>query len=319
MSNTIMVLDYPENIKRIAMFLESIEGAVQRQVLIEANIMEVSLNDNFQAGINWGFIQSLPQMSNVQWGVADDGSSTWTGYPGSTGSSSDSGQGSDGDSQSIPNMPTIRPFSGVFRIGFPGQNILLTDIIEALSTQGDVNILSNPRVSTLNNQPAIIKVAREDVYFQTIRSSTYGESTTETNVNFLTVGIVLSVTPQISSDGIITMTIHPSITEKVGEQISMLGDSVPIVNVRETETVARVSDEQTIVIGGLMQNKILESVVGLPILKDLPLIGVLFKHVSRVKRKTELVIMLTPRILNEDKINTMSSLEHKKFNETGAF
>jgi general secretion pathway protein D len=112
------------------------------------------------------------------------------------------------------------------------------------------------------------------------------------------------------------MTIHPSITEKVGEKISMLGDSVPIVNVRETETVARVRDEQTIVIGGLMQDKTIESIVGLPILKDIPLIGLLFKHINRVKRKTELVIMLTPRILTEEKINTISTLEGNKFNES---
>jgi MSHA biogenesis protein MshL len=309
-SNSVLVIDYPLYIDRIAEFLDAVNGTVQRQVLIEASIMEITLTDQYEAGINWGFIQGLPQMSNFQWGIADDGTSSWVGYPGSAG-----GGESGSESQAIPNQPTIRPFSGIFRIGMPGQAILLNDIMEALSTQGDVNILSNPRISTLNNQPAIIKVAREDVYFQTIRSTTYGESTTETNVNFLTVGIVLSVTPQISSDGIITMTIHPSITEKAGEKTSLLGDSVPIIDVRETETVARVSNEQTIVIGGLMQDKITEDVVGLPIISDIPYLGRLFKHTKREKRKTELVIMLTPRILSGEHIDEIAVSEKSRFEE----
>lgn len=113
------------------------------------------------------------------------------------------------------------------------------------------------------------------------------------------------------------MTIHPSITEKIGEKTSSLGDSVPIVNVRETETVARVRDDQTIVIGGLMQDKIIESTVGMPILKDLPVIGKLFKHTDRIKRKAELVIMLTPRILNDDRIDQISALENDRFKKSG--
>ncbi len=316
-SNSIIVMDYPLYVDRITGFLKAIEETVQRQVLIEASIMEVTLSDQYQAGINWGFIQSLPQMSNFQWGIADDGTSSWTGYPGSNSSSSNTSSSTNKNTQAIPNLPTIRPFSGVFRIGSPGQIIRLSDIMEVLSTQGDVNILSNPRISTLNNQPAIIKVAREDVYFQTIRYTTYGESTTESNVSFLTVGIVLSVTPQISSDGIITMTIHPSITEKAGEKTSLLGDSVPIIDVRETETVARVRNEQTILIGGLMQDKTTEDVVGLPVLRDIPYLGRLFKHVKREKRKTELVIMLTPRILTDEHIDAIAVSGRERFEELG--
>jgi type II secretory pathway component GspD/PulD (secretin) len=201
----------------------------------------------------------------------------------------------------------------VFSIGKQGQSILMTDIVEALSTQGNVNILSKPRIATLNNQPAIIKVAREDVYFQTSRTTTFGETTTETNVNFLTVGIVLSVTPQISGDGIITMTIHPSITEKTGERTSIIGDSVPIIDVRETETVARVRNNQTVLIGGLLQDKVTENTLGLPILKDIPYLGKLFTHINRETTKTELVIMLTPRIVNDEAMQSITAQEINKF------
>jgi len=315
-SNSIIVVDYPLYIQRIADFLDAIEGAVQRQVIIEASIMEVSLDDRFEAGINWQVIQNLPNMSNFQWGLASRGATPWLGYSG--GQEEDTGGnggGVGGDTTQIPGRTTIRPFSGLLSIGTMNQAIRLTDVMEALSTQGDVDILSNPRVSTLNNQPAIIKVATEDVYFQTIRTTTAAESTTESTVNFLTVGIVLSVTPQISADGIITMTIHPSITEKAGEKQSSQGDSVPIINVRETETVARVRNNQTILIGGLMQDKVTETVVGVPVLRDLPFLGKLFRHVTREKVKKELVIMLTPRILTGETIEAISSLEVERIDK----
>ena len=110
----------------------------------------------------------------------------------------------------------VKPFGGIFRIGGADQTVSLNDIMEALSTQGDVNIISSPKISTLNNQPAIIKVAREDPYFQTTQTTVYGQSDTTTEVNFISIGVVLAVTPQIGSDGTIILSIHPSVTDKVG-------------------------------------------------------------------------------------------------------
>jgi len=314
-SNSILVTDYPRNLKKIGNYIAAIQGAVQRQVIIEASIVEVTLDDQYQTGINWEVIQGLPQMKNFQWGLASRGATPYLGYPGS--SSSDSGtSGGTGDSNDstiqIPGRFNLRPFSGVFSIGAEGQVIALSDIAEALSTQGSINILSNPRITTLNNQPAIIKVAREDVYFQTTRSSTVSETNTETSVKFMTIGIVLSVTPQISASGIITMNIHPSITEKAGEKLSVSGDSVPVIDVRETDTVARVRNNETVLIGGLMQDKKTESVIGVPVLKDLPYLGRLFTHVTRETKKTELVILLTPRILTEENMQAFSTTERER-------
>jgi MSHA biogenesis protein MshL len=310
-SNTILVKDYPAQIRRIAEYLELLTGSVQRQVLIEAQIVEVFRDDTFQAGIDWGYIQSLPQMSNLSWGLATKGASPWLGYTGSSNTNQGSGgsSGSNTQVQSIPGSLTVKPFGGVFRIGGPDQIVALNDIIEALSTQGDVNIISSPKISTLNNQPAIIKVAREDPYFQTTQTTVYGQSDTTTQVNFISIGVVLAVTPQIGTDGTITLTIHPSVTDKVGEAVSVQGDKVPIVDVRETDTVVRVNDRQTILFAGLMQNKVMENVIAVPLVSEIPWLGYLFKHTSREVRKTELVVMLTPKIVTSENIREMAAPE----------
>jgi MSHA biogenesis protein MshL len=310
-SNTILVKDYPAQIRRIAEYLELVTGSVQRQVLIEAQIVEVFLDDTFQAGIDWGYIQSLPQMSNLSWGLASKGVSPWLGYTGSTNTSQGSSGGSSSNTQvqSIPGSILVKPFGGVFRIGGPDQIVALNDIVEALSTQGDVNIISSPKISTLNNQPAIIKVAREDPYFQTTQTTVYGQSDTTTQVNFISIGVILAVTPQIGADGTITLTIHPSVTDKVGEATSVQGDKVPIVDVRETDTVVRVNNRETILFAGLMQNKTTENVIAVPLLSEIPWLGYLFKHTSREVRKTELVVMLTPKIVTNENMREIAAPE----------
>ena len=315
-SNTIVVDDYPRSLKKMAEFIASIEQEAQRQVVIEANIIEVLLDKKNESGINWDFIQTLPQMKNFVWGLAGRGISDWTGYPGKTDSGDSSDSSGTADTQAIPGkIRTIRPFSGVFTLGMPGQQIVLTDIMKALSTQGETRLLSSPRISTLNNQPAIIKIAQEDVYFETTRSTTYGETNTETRANFLTVGIVMSVVPQISPDGIITMTIHPSITEKAGEKKSPTGDTVPVVNVRETETVARTPNNQTVLIGGLIQDKIYDDTTGLPVLMHIPYLGKLFRFDKKETKRTELVIMLTPRIITEQDMEQLADSAKQKLEQ----
>ena len=235
-SNTVLVKDYPAQIRKIAEYLEQVTGSVQRQVLIETQIIEVFLQDSFQAGIDWGYIQSLPQMSNLSWGLATNGASPWVGYPGSTNQGSSGGSGSSEQTQSIPGAWMVKPFGGVFRIGGPDQIVALNDIIEALSTQGDVNIISSPKISTLNNQPAIIKVAREDPYFQTTRQTVvYGESNTTTEVNFISIGVVAAVTPTVGRQTALLLSpFIPVLLIRWGEATSVQGDKVPIVDVRST-------------------------------------------------------------------------------------
>jgi type II secretory pathway component GspD/PulD (secretin) len=212
----------------------------------------------------------------------------------------------------IPGVFNIMPFGGLFRIGAAYTDVLLSDIVEALSEQGTVNILSSPRVSTLNNQPAIIKVAREDVFFETSRVTNTQESRTDINAQYITIGIILSVTPQISADGVIMMNIHPTITEKVAEKTSSIGDTAPVIDVRETDTVVQCKDRETIVIAGLMQDKATAVDTSLPFMRDLPYFGKFFRHTTQEKKKTELVIMLTPTLITGNRMEEISTSDAER-------
>ncbi len=257
MAGLIFATDFRRNLDTIATYLEMVQNAVNRQVVIEARIIEVKLNDDFQAGIDWSAI--------------------------------------------VGNLTLTQAF-GAARSGFTMQ---ATDgnysaLIQALNQRGTVNVLSSPTVATLNNQPAIMRVGTQDVFFTTTTQVDPRTGTiiqTATTPNTINVGVVLDVTPQISGDGIITMNIHPTITERTGQATSPDGSSVPIVDVRESDTVVRVAEGETIVISGLISDRTLEAETRVPVLGSLPLIGNLFRKVSRENRKTDLVILLTPRIL----------------------
>ncbi len=261
-SGLILATDFPQNLSKMAEFLERVEGSVQRQVMITAKIIEVTLFDEYEMGLNWAAvtIRDFPIVSQ-----------------------------------------SINPPTKIFQIGISDHDF--SALLDAISKQGKVNILSSPQVSTLNNQPAIIKVARDDVYWEREFAYGYGDTTTAgqgflgfSKPRWITIGILLGVTPQISPDGLITMNIHPSVTEKVGESESPEGDVAPILDVRETNTVVKVKDGQTVVIAGLMQEREKREVTGVPFFEKVPFLGSLFRKTLEEKKKTELVIMLTPEV-----------------------
>ena len=290
-TGVIWVTDFPGNLNRIASFLELLEGTSQRQVTIQAKIMEVVLSEENREGINWKVIQRLPRSINLAWGLTDK--SGTTGFPGGPGGYITEG----GASINTPGTFKVNPFGGIFAIGPAGTDILLSDIIEAISEQGDLKILSSPTISTLNNQKAIIRVANQDVFFITGAVATQSTVTQTVQPMTIDVGIILDVTPQIADDGTIMMNIHPSITEKNGEKASPDGKTTfPLVSVRETDTTVRVKDGQTIIIAGLMQEKKEQTRIGVPGLKSMPFIGGLFRHKVETKRNVELVIMITPTL-----------------------
>ncbi len=305
-TGVIMATDYPLNLNKAAMLLESVEGSSQRQVSIQAKIFEVILTDEYKKGINWKAIQNLPGFINVAWGLSDKTGTI--GYPGgekgyflSTSSSGTLAQ------VPLPGHYRIAPFGGMFMFGPRGTDVLLSDIMQAIQEQGDVKVLSSPTISTLNNQKAIIRVGNQDVFFIS------GTVATQTNVTqiiqpmTIDVGIILDVTPQIAEDGTIIMNIHPSITEKTGEKDSPDGKTkFPLLSVRETDTTAKVMDGQTIIIAGLMQEKKEEAYTGFPVLQSLPILGGLFRYRTEVKRNSELVIMITPTLQVGRKVEEFS-------------
>ncbi len=302
-TGVVWVTDYPVNLNRIASFLEAMEGSSQRQVTIQAKIMEVVLSEEYREGVDWRVIQGLPRSTNLAWGLTNKAGTT--GFPGgSTGFL----VGEGGTSIATPGTFKVKPFGGIFAIGPGGTDILLSDIIEAISEQGNVKILSSPTISTLNNQKAIIRVANQDVFFITGAVATQTTVTQTVQPVTIDVGIILDVTPQIADDGAIIMNIHPSITEKTGEKASPDGRTTfPLLSVREADTTVRVKDGQTIIIAGLMQERKDENEIGVPGLKSVPFLGGLFRHKTETKRNTELVIMITPTLQVGKKVEELTN------------
>jgi len=295
-SANILVTDLPKFLDRIAGFLESVEGSVQRQVIIDAKIVEVTLTDEYKFGLDWaaifraigkGFLAAAE--ARVTKGLLE-------------------AQGL-GEFAMTPQQ--------AFQIGTL-RALNIDTVLEAMSKQGALNILSSPRVSTLNNQPAVIKAGTDEVFFDT--RVTAGTLTTPETRTFtprtVTVGVVLGVTPQIGPDGTIAMHVHPIVTEKQGTAKSPLGDTFPILNVRETNTVVRVKEGQVLVIAGLIQEKRASDQTGMPFLGSIPGIGFLFRQDTKEKRKTELVILLTPTVLVGKKINEIAGRDLERLRKT---
>lgn len=281
MAGVVFVTDYPDNIERVRAFLGDIERAVRRQVMIQAHIIEVSLDDNYSLGLNWNLI---------------------LGY--------EAGKGQIDLSQSLIGVPS-GDFHGKYVITRADKHF--ETIIDAMKRQGQTNILSSPKISTMNNQKAVIKLTTREVSWI---SNTIFNAEGKVLVNYTTpqvdeVGIFLDVTPYISDDGLITMQIHPSISEVTKTSLSPdKNSSKPVIDMREIDTMVTVRNGQTIVIAGLIVDKIMESRRSLPVLGNIPVIGNLFSNTTQDKKKAELVILLTPFILDEKTVEDITK-EHK--------
>lgn len=258
----LQVSDRGSRLDLVEQYLDTVMMRATRQVQIEAKIVEVELRDEFSAGINWRAVFGS---------LANSGTISQTLAPATTGG-----------------------FTLALNIGD------FSALLNAFATQGKVNVLSSPRVTAMNNEPAIMRIGTQDVFFVTttqVNPDTGQILQSSVTPQSLTEGVVLSVTPQISADGMVHMSINPSVTERTGQATSRLGDTVPIVSVRETDTLVRVRQGDTIVIAGLMQDRTTEDTAKVPLLGDVPVVGNLFKRTERRRTKTDLVILLTPTVL----------------------
>jgi len=291
-ASVVMVMDYPKNIKNIARFLETIEGTIQRQVVIEVKVIEVTLTEDTQEGINWAAINTKWLGGGFALNIEQALVAPQTRYF---------------------NIPRIYDAYDPANFSVPGNYFRFgvakgkfDAFIDLLKTKHNIKFISSPQISTLNNQRAVIKVAQDDVYFE--YSSTTGTTATTAGytTKFVTVGLILDVTPQIDSHGNIIMNIHPVLTDKVAQvEMPVTAESkaegsksyVPVLAVREVDTVVKAREGDTIIIGGLIQDKSDRSDVGVSGISDVPLIGRLFKSKKTQTNKTELVIFLTPKIV----------------------
>jgi MSHA biogenesis protein MshL len=290
-SGTAVVKALPHELSDVEHFLEQAQRSLQQQVFIEAKILEVKLAEGYANGIRWdtfggGYNGSLETSDNKVVGGVESA-----------------------DFSSLVNQ-NVDLIGGVFSLGANFTDF--NGVLQLLRLQGDVQVLSSPRISTLNNQKAVIKVGSDEFFVTDISSTTTTTSTATSDTPDVTLtpffsGIALDVTPQISKGGEVILHVHPSISEVV-EKVKDIGLgeetlSLPLAfsTIRETDSIVRARSGQVVVIGGLMQDSFREEVSSIPILGDIPWIGELLfsQHVQR-QVKSELVILLKPHVVTLD-------------------
>lgn len=281
---------YPKELKAVREFLSQSETHLKRQVVLEARILEVALNEGYEQGVDWSGL-----------------SASWDGNKGITGG------GSAAPSQ-LPTTPN-QIFSALgggagFKISDGNFNVA----VNLLKTQGDVNTLSSPRVTATNNQKAVIKVGTDEYFVTnastTITTNSSGVSDKTPNVELTPFfsGIALDVTPQIDEEGKVLLHIHPSVidTEEQNKVIDMgtTGGKLELPlaksSIRESDTVVQANNGDIIVIGGLMKTDKQEIVSKVPLLGDIPWIGEAFTNRRESTKKVELVILLKPTVVEKD-------------------
>lgn len=187
----------------------------------------------------------------------------------------------------------------------------LPGLLSALANQGTVNVMASPTVIAMNNEPAIMRVGTQDVFFKTTTQTdaVTGRTLHTTEPQAITEGVVLSVTPQIAGDGMINMSIMPTLTERTGQATSRSGETAPILSVREANTLVRVHDKDTIAVAGLMDQGLRVEVTRVPFFGDLPGVGKMFRGEKASRRKTDLIILLTPTILTPARVAQAAASE----------
>ncbi len=294
----VVVRAMPGELRDVRGYLGAAQDNLQRQVVLEAKILEVRLSESNETGINWA---ALGDGANGDAVIAGQGSLS----QGSTDVLTDSGAFDPTSITSPGGAGGAFDFGGIFAIGARANDFAA--LIRLLDTQGDVQVLSSPRVSTLNNQKAVIKVGTDEFFVTDIETDT--DTTAATSTRSVDVdltpffsGIALDVTPQISRSGNITLHVHPTVSEVTDQQknITFAGQeqSLPLAvsQVRESDSVVRAEDGQVIVIGGLMQDQATRNRAQPGGLGDLPLVGGLFRQKADSSSRSELVILLRPMI-----------------------
>ena len=300
----VIVRAMPDELDIVSRFLGITQTSINRQVVLEAKIIEVELNDGFQSGINWAGLSNAGEYNILTSQVG--GGTVFSG----TGGSSLSGAAADlnpGAAYSPLSSAATSAFGGVFSMAIKGQNFAA--FVELLKTQGDVQVLSSPRVSTVNNQKAVIKVGGDEFFVTGITNSqvTNGSTTTlspEVELTPFFSGIALDVTPHIDDEDAITLHIHPTISNVAQRDknfiVSGQSFTLPLAfsSIQESDNVVRALSGQVIIIGGLMKEASTEENASIPLLGDIPVLGNLFKHKKMSRIKKELVIMLKPTVIN---------------------
>ena len=301
-SGVIVVRATSVELRQVDQYLRAIQVSIERQVMIEAKIIEVSLSKEAQTGINWGaFGRILGDKLGVALGVAAPGTVLQT-----VGALVADGA----IVKPAESLTTTGQGRGFYGLALQSNNFAA--LLNFLETQGDVSVLSSPRIATLNNQKAVLKVGTDELYVTGVTTTTTssGDSSVSSptlNLQPFFSGIALDVTPQVDDQGNVMLHVHPSIS-RVAEQNKNidLGDlgqfRLPLASsaISEIDSLVRVRDGEIVAIGGLMKQESRADRSGVQGLQDVPGVGALFRQTSDLNSKRELVILLKPTVIRDD-------------------
>jgi MSHA biogenesis protein MshL len=299
-AGVVVVKATPGELRQVESYLQAVQINIERQVMIEAKIVDVALSNDSQQGVNWAAFGSLGS-GKISFGTATPGA-----ILGSTGDLSD------GLNTATPgsNLKPSTAGGGIYGLAFQATNFAA--MLNFLETQGDVQVLSSPRIATLNNQKAVLKVGTDELYITGVSSNTSSTATSSTSSPTVTLqpffsGIALDVTPQIDDQGHVILHVHPSISVVTERQknvdLGSLGQyKLPLATsaVNETDSIVRVRDGQIVAIGGLMAHNQKFDKSALPVLGNVPLLGNFFGQKAKIDRKRELVILMKPTVIRNE-------------------
>jgi len=295
-----------QQINRFKAYLKKLQDKVQLQVLIDVQLLSVTMHEGKTTGIDW---EQLYALQNIQVGMNTLKLNNV-----------DTFDTTDATSPTITSA-ALNTAAGVSKIVTIKAGGSLNEVIKFLKTQGDVNSISNPKVLTLNNQPALITAGTE--YFYKILSQTNQQgtgggvaaTTQNQNVQSVFAGVLLTITPEISDDKTITLRINPSLSQttvSMSDTPNSGRDMPPDLTRRQLSSVVTVKDGNRIILGGLINTKNVNDTSKVPLLGDIPVISYLFKYESVVKETQELVIIIEPHIIHKSKNSvSLSDLGYK--------
>jgi MSHA biogenesis protein MshL len=305
-SGVVLVRAYPPELRAVEHYLHETRLVVERQVMLEAKVIEVTLSEEFQSGINWALFRTHDSPRGA---IGQVGNNTTLGTSTSGSSLSSGGLTVNPLAGTLATAATAAGNGGaVFGLAFQTSNFAA--LLQFLDSQGTTQVLSSPRIATLNNQKAVLKVGTDEFFVTNVATVTTTTGTTTQQTPTVTVapffsGIMLDVTPQIDEFNNITLHIHPSISEVTeSRRVVDLGGSIPSITlplaksaVNESDTVVRVTDGNIVAIGGLMSVDVRDGRTGIPGAADS---NFLLRNTDRQARKREIVILLKPTLIQND-------------------
>lgn len=292
-------------ISRVAKYIHSLTNQIKRQVLIDVRILSVSFDDSRTSGVDWSQLYGLQNFTINTLSMAQKNISSYT-------FTEDGIEDVTFASGSKPSAGNLIQLTG---------NTKVSEVVKFLGTQGDVKSISSPRVMTLNNQPAVISVGTE-LFYKLKSTSALGTGNNANTAEGETVdsvfaGIMLNITPEIDSNGMITLKINPSVSETTDTitSDSSVRQIPPDLTRRQIASVIKVQDGEHAILGGLISSKTGTTVNKIPLLGDIPILDYAFKRTEKINTIEELVLIITPHIVKNSKSVSLKDLGYTKLNE----